>query len=106
MKGVGDAGVGGNKSADRRERDEPLERVVSVNAKRAGEDVFLIVGDVQKQLAEERLRALGIVGIKNAVAAIFLLVRRRGVVGIVRREARVITLGGIFVDLGGVTWVE
>jgi len=31
-----------------------------VNAKRAGENVFLIVGDVEDQLAEEGLRALGV----------------------------------------------
>ena len=75
-----------------------------MNAKRAGEDVFLIVGDVEDQFAEKGLRAFGVSGIKDAVAAVFLLLRRRGMVGIVgcKQGLGIVHLEGVFVEVGGI----
>ena len=48
----------------------PPGRIVAIHSERAGEDLFLVQRDVEKQLAGERLGTLSIAGIKNAIAAV------------------------------------
>jgi hypothetical protein len=43
---------------------------VPIYVKGAGKNIFLVVRNVQEQLSEERLRPLGVVGIKDSVTAV------------------------------------
>ena len=67
---MGEVGVHGNRRSNRDGRDDPFERIVAIDMKRASENVFLIESNIQKQPTEKRLGTLGISGIENAIAAV------------------------------------
>jgi len=48
----------------------PLQRIMTIDVEGAGENIFLVVHNVQEQLSQERFGPLCVPGIKDAVTAI------------------------------------